>query len=739
MEMLEPGAAVPKKWKRDFKDDRSHNSKWRTEAKEAFSFLAGNQWSQEDRAKLNAELRPVITFDRSSVIIDAISGNEIQSRQQVQYLPRSEGDAIVNELYTSAAHWFDQESEAPDEDSDAFIDCLMTGVGATETRMDFDENPEGDPAVDRFDPTELAWDKSCTKMNLRGARRMSRLRGFTRADIREKWPNIDPKDANVYDWYNAEGTMPNGDIHSNDPEDRYNSIDVEMEDDDDFMDGDGDDSDDNKMYYVAHLQYWVYEDFYMVADPLTNQTVELGEEQFQKLNKAFKGGLEHVKMRRRKYYQCFFGRVVLEHFESPYDKGFTWNVITGKRDRKTNLFYGLYRTLKDPQQWANKWLSQILHIINSNAKGGAFFETGAFPNQEEAEEMWADPTALIEVRQGALVSGKIKEREVGQYPQGFHVLMEFAGNAVRETLGVSLEFLGQREAIQPGVLEHQRRQAGMTVLAPIFNSMRRYRKARGRVMLHYIVNFLSDGRLIRIAGEENEKYVPLIKQADVKYDIIVDDAPTSPNQKEAVWGALMQILPGVKDIIPPKVLLQLLDYSPIPATVVEKIKKVATETSPEEKQASQIAARQALAEALETEASAELKKAQAYKAQAEALRASQPEGQPMDEIEQLERTAVAVDKIAMAKLRDANRLKIMDDMSRVTPASVALIQAKTVGEFSNIDNANVKTDAEVEAILARAQKDTGEFWGTTRKVPSEIDLTRAQAEDVRRPEPKGDD
>lgn len=700
------GDEIPTIWKQWFRGDKAHTSRWRREAREAFKFLAGRQWSEEDQAKLREELRPCITFDRSSVIIDAISGNEIQSRQQVQYLPRELGDAMANEVLTEAARWFDQESEAEDEDSEAFVDCIMTGIGVTETRIDFDEDPDGMPAVDRVNCLEFYWDKAAVKQNLKDARRMWRLKGFTADEIKDRgW---DPREADCAVWSDADPFGPDR-LHSNDPFDRYSQS--EEQDFDEENEGR------NKIYYVLHLQYWVYEDYYRVIDPITGKMVDMDEGKFQKVNSALGKvgmGLDHVKAKRRCYYQAFIGKHVLEHSKNACENDFTWKVITAKRDRQYNSWYGLYRALKDPQQWANKWLSQILHILNSNSKGGLLYESGVFANQEEAEEAWARPDGMVELRPGSLVAGRVKEKQQAQFPTGFQVLTEFAIHAIRDVTGINLEFLGQREATQPGVLEYQRRQAGMTVLAPLFNSLQRYRRQRGKLMLYYIQTYLSDGRLIRITGDNNQQYIPLVKQADMKYDIIVDDAPTSPNQKEAVWQSFMQILPGVKDVVPPKILLQLLDYSPLPTSVVQKIKEAASAESPEQKQQKMLAARMAIAEVTETEASARLKDAQGQKAIAEAGTAGGGEGgQPLDPSEVLVNQATAEDKMAASRLKEAQRMK-------------------TIGDLAN-NNQKLEIDA-AEAVMNT--QNTREQTAMDRaRLPAEIDDLRASAFQKRQPKP----
>jgi hypothetical protein len=341
---------------------------------------------------------------------------------------------------------------------------------------------------------------------------------------------------------------------------------------------------------MVHLQYWVWEEFYRVADPLSKQVVKMPVEDYDNLSKnmqKFGVQLKAVKQRRKKYMQAVIGRKLLKEGPAPCETHFSWNCITAKRDRNKNRWYGIVRAMKDPQRWSNKWLAQLLHIMNSSAKGGLIMEEGAIPQGgdiRDIEEKWARPDALVVVADGAISGAQIKDRPMAQFPTGYQILTDFAIKAIREVSGVSLEMLGLREMNQPNVLETSRKQAGMAVLASIFNSLRRYRKRRGHVMLYLIQNYLSDGRLVRIVGEGKAQYVPLLKQTDAKFDVIVDESATSPNQKEKIWESLVQILPGVKDIVPPQVLLQLLEYSPIPSSVVQKVKEAVSAKTPEQEQ-----------------------------------------------------------------------------------------------------------------------------------------------------------
>jgi len=93
---------VLKSW---FKDDAAHSANWRTEAREDFDFIAGKQWTQEEKTILAGQLRPVITFNRAITIVKAVAGTEINGRHEIRFVPRNNEDTRVNEVLSGVSKW----------------------------------------------------------------------------------------------------------------------------------------------------------------------------------------------------------------------------------------------------------------------------------------------------------------------------------------------------------------------------------------------------------------------------------------------------------------------------------------------------------------------------------------------------------------------------------------------------------------------------------------------------------
>ena len=562
----------------------AHWSTWRKDAKVWFDMVAGEQWDKDDCDKLKDEGRVPVTLNRTGPIIDAVCGAEIIGRQEVQYLPREVGDTGVNDVLTRGAEWFRDLCDAEFEESDAFRDAFICGLGWTETRMDYEEEAEGQARVDRVDPLEMVADPAARKPNLMDARYLRRSKVMSQDEFDSRWPNaLGAGDA---------GEKTGG--RNIDRRHRYE----DTEGSDDAL---GDDE-----VLVKEYQYYDLVTSHMVQGP-AGEIAEVDHEQFETLQQAADADgieLRSVTRRKRMYRRAYrSGEELLEDEPLP-DGEFTLKSITGKRDRNKGTWYGLVRAMVDPQRFANKFFSQILHIINTNAKGGILAEADAFEDIKQAEESWAKADAITWMAVDG--AGRIQPKPVGAYPQGLDRLMEVSISSIRDATGVNQELLGMVERDQPGILEHQRKQAAYGILAAFFDSFRRYRRLQGRLMLKYIQKYIPEGTLIRIVGDDGTaRYVPLAKQPDsAKFDVMVDEAPAGPNQKAVVWGMLMQLPPQILQGLSPEMWGEFIRYSPLPDALAQKVAQAAQAAAQPDPAAQELQQRAAFAKVGKDEASA---------------------------------------------------------------------------------------------------------------------------------------
>lgn len=533
-------------------------SSWRVEARKDYQYVVGNQWDEEDAIELGVLGKPDTVFNRMAPIIDAVQGTFVNSMTEIKYFPREIGDIQVNELYTAAAQWVGDENDQEFEEADIAGDLFISGMGWAEVRMDYIDDPDGKIIFERRSPLKFIWDVSTTKVNLKGMRWVAYEEYLSRKDLLDMWPDkvdeIAPIDNTLF-------TLEMGVDHTN-PEDFY-------EEEESIW------YDKNKgKFRVITFQWYELEEYYRVQDPETGKIVEFSKDRFAPLkNMLDEINVRYIKQKRKHYYQAFIsGQTLLERGDCPSQKGFTFKCVTGKRDESKHTWYGIAYPMRSPQEWANKYLSQIQHILATGPKGGLLAEIDAFEDIRDAEEKWAAGDSIIILEPGGL--NKIKERGNASYPIGLDKLMEFSIQSIRDVTGISLEMLGMREVNQPGVLEAQRVQKSLTVLARMFSALRLFKKDIGRIYLEFIDEYIADGRLIRIMGEEGEQYVPLRKQENVhKYDIIVSEQAMSVNQKEQVWGMLMSLLPAMLKVgvpIPPSIF----DYMPLPNKLASEWKQL---------------------------------------------------------------------------------------------------------------------------------------------------------------------
>jgi hypothetical protein len=90
--------------KREIIEAERERNGWRKEADTCFDYVAGHQWSDEDKTELAEQHRPAITFNRTAPLVKAVCGLEVNNRQGIIYLPRQVGQSGVNEMITAPAN-----------------------------------------------------------------------------------------------------------------------------------------------------------------------------------------------------------------------------------------------------------------------------------------------------------------------------------------------------------------------------------------------------------------------------------------------------------------------------------------------------------------------------------------------------------------------------------------------------------------------------------------------------------
>jgi hypothetical protein len=610
---------------------------WRIDADEAYEFVAGEQWPKGDKEAAEAAGKPLVTFNRTGPIVNAVCGQQICNRQETRFLPRGEGDMKKAEIWGKVVGWARELCDAEDEESDAFRDLVVCGMGWTCTEVSYDDDAEGMILEQRLDPRRFRWDPAARKKNLGDKRWVQCDWMYSEDEILEKWPDAEIQLHEGPRWEADAVEQPHDATNAWRYENNQSGLD-EIE----------------GKYRCIHEIHWRLEDTYQIADgdAITKLTVSEWKQLVARLKKLGLPAPKFAKTKSRVYYEAWVvGDTVLHKGKVPTKCGFEYECMTGLRDENGN-WYGLVAPLMDPQRFANKTFSQIVAILNANAKGGLVAESGAVEDKKKFEAEWSKSDGVSWVNDGAVSGSRIQPKPPPQIPGELTKLLEYSVEGMRGVTGANVEFLGQTDKVQPGVVEMMRTKAGLVILAPWFDAMRLYMKRQGRLLGEFIFTYIADGRWVRISGLDDPveppapppppamgmgggpplggmqappagmggpppgpppppmgmppmgmppmqaqggfpmgpplqggiRYIQLIKQPDVlQYDIVVDEATMSRDSRERNFQMLMTVVPmalqaGVP--VPPEVL----DYAPLPEMLrmkwKETIKKKQSEPPP---------------------------------------------------------------------------------------------------------------------------------------------------------------
>lgn len=531
---------------KDFRDNRDD---WRQAAIESYKFRSGHQWKQEDRQKLEQEGRPVLTFNQVHKVISAISGAEISNRYSPRAKPVGMEDAGLANMVDKLMRNMRERCHAAQEESEAFRDAATCGLGVTETYMSYDEDPSGVVCTKRIDPLDICFDPFARQMCLEDAIHVARAEWIPV----EKFISSYGKE--TFDEVRQGSSDEASEFFKRGPEEPHDASKAWM-----YLDNPNTHSYDpvRGRVLVIEYQYKDWDTAYIYNGPSGPDYVFPDE-----LEDGMLEPTQEVEIPR--YYRCLYaGPLKLDEGPNPVNC-FTYNFLTGFPDHTNEGigWFGALELMKDPQKWSNRFLSQIIHIIGVNPKGLLLHEAGAFINENEAKRKWAESGGAVQLMAGGL--GRIEVVQPPGLPQAAWNMMRFANQQVPAIVGVNESyFSGQAEDLKRTASSavEQVRSATLSVLSPLFDAFKRYRRNVGNTTVKFIRDYIPEGTMVRIVGEPLAQYVPLSKDAlAYKYDIVVDEAPYAATHPEETFkyfieqGAAMEMVQA--GIFPPELLPRL--------------------------------------------------------------------------------------------------------------------------------------------------------------------------------------
>lgn len=558
---------------KDFRDrDQEACDRYREiipEIEKDYKFYANHQWEEEDIKSLTRERRPHLTFNQVRSVIDVVVGSEITNRFDIKYLARTPSDSRekMGSIMTETVRYVRDKCRASSYESKAFFDAVLCGYGCIEIYQDYEQDPDGLTMIRRVSPFYMRPDPNARDTNLRDKKYVIRRAWISKDDIAFMWPEgyEKLKDAT----FSNPGDTSNGNLN-------IQRLAGYAAKDAGFYRKAASE------YLINDYQWYERSSMWRIQDPTSGDLVEamsLNEKKqligfIQEKASAMRYPLSDTfeeqyvtKLPRRDYYRAYIcGDVVLSKAKIKTGD-FTYYFITGFEDHQEDgtKWFGLMRPMRDPQRYVNKFFSQMVYIMATASKGGLFFEEGTFEDEAEAKRQYAQPNSLIKLLPGGY--DKIHERNTANYPTGMESLLEHASNAIPNVSGVNYFLQGLQSGNQPGVVVQSYQKQGMTILSVLFESYNQYKEDIGGSHLEFIRNYMPDNQLIRITDESGgDQIIQYSKdQSAQKYDIVVTQSPTSPNQQKEFWDMMTQtnLLGTLMELgypVPPSIF----NYLPLP-------------------------------------------------------------------------------------------------------------------------------------------------------------------------------
>lgn len=525
--------------------DNGH-SDWVIKANRQSQFYLGNQWSDEDKKKLDEEGRPAITVNAILSTVNTLFGEMVQNQADIQFKPLrggSEQKAFkLNAIYQHIAH----ENLLVAAEQQVYMDGLIEDRGFYDVRMDYTKSILGDVSILCEDGTQVLIDNLATN---RDPETWSEV-------IITRWITLDEIEA-AYGSKKREELSRSVDVLGSIGSDSIEMIEIRRFGDStaEYSAHDDQTTEVNRIR-VIERQYYKLKRAKCLIDPVTGDIRDVPEhytdERIQAMVDAYGYHLTEMP-RRRVYMTTSADRVILFDGWSPYR---SYTIIPFFPYFRRGHPLGVASNLMSPQELLNKTTSQELHIVNSTANSGWIIEENSLSNMTEDElvENGSKTGIVLVYRRGS--TNKPEKIQPNSMPTGIDRISMKASSSIREISGVNAAMAGAVSAHQvSGVAVREQTQRGRVQAVVPEESLKWTRHKLALKVLELVQDFYTEGRIVYVSDpiDPTTPREPMaVNEMDEdgnvpdditigKYDAVISNMPSRDTADEIEFAQLLQM------------------------------------------------------------------------------------------------------------------------------------------------------------------------------------------------------
>lgn len=561
---------------------------------ENWNYVSGDQWAKGDLERQKQRERPAMPLNKIMPVLNAIANREIMNR----YVPRAYGRAGQDEQWAEVANmfidWQRENAESEHEESMAFRAAVASGYGCMHFFWDPLAN-EGDGALmqEEVPIWMMLWDSRARKQNLVDRRwhvcgkwvpldEAEQRWGLTKEgqDLFKKARNDDQTMLSAGTdlvMHNHQGRWAWDGVASgrwtNSAEKEIFITEVEWKDtksfyraavptrmaewaaflvdpNGQFQYGEDEQGNPQVLTYQQYLQMepemqqeWtnsIMMDTTLVDYETREELLAIGDQYEDLFGVEFT--LYTVQDRYEYKYAIMIQDVLVEQGIRPM--GFTYEFITGFPwdTKERTKFTGFVDLAKGLQDWRNAFMSLALTRLATSPKSQLLIEEGVIDDQDEFLDQIANPRGVQFVPDGFVSSGRWIKLDPPTFAPVDRELIALADQGINELVGISGIELGQQGDLRriSGNVVQSVKEASNTILALLFDGLRRYRKRAGKLILGFMHEMYTPEEIARIVGEEKSQFIlPYEEWPDASlFDIKFDEGRASISEKMETFDFL---------------------------------------------------------------------------------------------------------------------------------------------------------------------------------------------------------